>query len=86
MFGVYLIHEHVDVSSRWAMWIVGDVSEHFWGYLIQMTESVLLVFLVSVCIDLLRARLFDIVGRALSRTGAGGRLNGLLDRLEEMMG
>ena len=44
VFGVYLIHEHVDVSSRWAMWIVGDVSEHFWGYLIQMTESVLLVF------------------------------------------
>ena len=86
VFGVYLIHEHVDVSSRWAMWIVGDVSEHFWGYLIQMTESVLLVFLVSVCIDLLRARLFDIVGRALSRTGVGGRLNGLLDRLEEMMG
>lgn len=85
VFGVYLIHEHADVSSRWAMWIVKDVSEHFWGYLIQMTESVLLVFLVSVCIDLMRARLFDAAGRAIARTGAGARLCRLLDGLDEMM-
>lgn len=85
VFGVYLIHEHVDVSSRWAMWIVRDVSEHFWGYLIQMTESVLLVFALCVCIDLLRARLFAAAGRILSRTGPGRRFTRLLDGLDEMM-
>ena len=85
VFGVYLIHEHADVSARWALWIVGDVSEHFWGYLIQLTESVLLVFFVSVCIDLLRARMFDAAGRLLMRTKPGARFRGLLSGLDGMM-
>lgn len=85
VFGVYLIHEHADVSARWAMWIVRDVSEHFWGYLIQMMESVVLIFVLAVCVDLLRGRLFAVAGRAASRTGWGARLNRFLERMDGMM-
>lgn len=85
VFGVYLIHEHADISARWALWIVGDISGHFWGYLIQMTESVLLVFIVCICIDLLRGRLFAAAERLLGRTRIGSRTGRLLDGMDEMM-
>ena len=85
MFGVYLIHEHVDVSAGWALWIVGEASEHFWGYLIQLVESVVLLFVLAVCIDLVRARLFDALGRLLARTRPGARLDRLIGELDRLM-
>ena len=85
VFGVYLIHEHVDVSAGWALWIVGEASEHFWGYLIQLVESVVLLFVLAVCIDLVRARLFDALGRLLARTRPGARLDRLIGELDRLM-
>ena len=37
----------------------------FLGYLIQLVESVVLLFVLAVCIDLVRARLFDALGGSL---------------------
>ena len=85
VFGVYLIHEHADVSAGWALWIAGEVSEHFGGYLIQLTESVLLLFVLGVCVDLVRARLFDVLERLLVRTRPGACLDRLIGELDRLM-
>ena len=85
VFGVYLIHEHADVSAGWALWIAGEASEHFGGYLIQLTESVLLLFVLGVCVDLVRARLFDVLERLLVRTRPGACLDRLIGELDRLM-
>ncbi len=85
MLGVYLIHEQMDIYSRWALWIVGEVSEHTGGYLIQMAESVLLVFAFCVCVDLLRGRLFAAAERRIGRTGIGKRFDAFWDRVDEVV-
>ena len=74
-FGVYLIHEHADISMRWTDWLVGTPSAHLVGYLIQMAESVVIVFVVCVCIDLLRAVLFRYAEKVLTKAIAGMRKN-----------
>lgn len=65
-FGVYLIHEHMGISRRWTEWLVGTPSAHLGGYLIQMVESVLAVFVVCAGIDLLRAYLFRLAEQKIT--------------------
>lgn len=84
-FGVYLIHEHVDISRRWTGWLVGSLSGHMGGYLIQMAESVLAVFAVCVCIDLVRAAVFRYAEKWLGRTGFGKKVSAVLGRIDEGM-
>ena len=74
-FGVYLIHEHVGISRRWTEWLVGTPSDQFGGYLIQMIESVVVVFVVCVCIDLLRAYLFGLIEKRLKATAVLKRID-----------
>ena len=54
-------------------------------YLIQLVESVVLLFVLAVCIDLVRARLFDALGRLLARTRPGARLDRLIGELDRLM-
>jgi len=85
MLGVYLIHEHMDISARWTGWIIGTPSEHLMGYLIQLAESVLLVFLVSMTVDLIRARLFLAAERLLGKTAWGKKCAAAIGRADEIM-
>lgn len=84
-FGVYLIHEHISISRSWTGWLVGTPSIHLGGYLIQMIESVIAVFAVCVCIDLLRAYLFRLAEKKLRRTGIGKYMVSLLERIDGEM-
>lgn len=47
MLGVYLIHEHMDISASWTGWLIGTPSEHLGGFLIQLAESVLFIFFLE---------------------------------------
>lgn len=85
VFGVYLIHEHINISRSWTGWLVGTPSGHLGGYMIQMIESVIAVFVVCVCIDLLRAGLFRLVEQKLGCTGIGKYLTSLLERIDGEM-
>lgn len=85
VLGVYLIHEQADISGRWTAWISGEPSCHTAGYLIQMTESVLFLFLLCICIDLLRGRLFALAGRGLLKTRPGQRAASFLAGLDSRM-
>ena len=82
MFGVYLLHEHMDVSAHWCGWIIGEVSRGPGGFFVQLLESVALVFLAGVVIDLLRSRMFALAERGLLRTRAGAACAGWLNRVD----
>ena len=86
MFGVYLIHEHMDISARWTGWIIGTPSEHLGGYLMQMTESVLLVFLLAAAIDLVRGKCFLLAERLLAKTSFGKKCGEAIRRIDDSMG
>lgn len=71
MLGVYLIHEHMDISASWTGWLIGTPSEHLGGFLIQLAESVLFIFFFGTIVDLLRGKCFMVLERMLARTSVG---------------
>lgn len=60
-FGVYLIHEHINIREEWPKWFGCEAqSEHtVFAFLIQMLLTVLCVYLVCTIIELLRMKLFE---------------------------
>ncbi len=81
-FGVYLIHQHVDVKDRWAgvlQRVTGAVSQTApFRYLLQMLAAAVILFAVCAAIDWVRAKLFALVGRGLGHT----RLSGIMAKVD----
>lgn len=81
-FGVYLIHQHVDVKDRWAgvlQRVTGAVSQTApFCYLLQMLAAAVILFAVCAAIDWMRAKLFALVGRGLGHT----RLSGIMAKAD----
>ncbi|MDD5850161.1 MAG: acyltransferase [Firmicutes bacterium] len=71
-FGVYLIHQHVDVKDRWAgvlQRFLGEVSQtNPLRYLLEMLAAVVILYAVCAAIDWVRNKLFRAAKRALSKT------------------
>ena len=84
-FGVYLIHEHADISERWTGWILGEASARPAVYLAQMAGSVLLVFVLAFAVDLLRDALFKWAKKGILRTASGRKLAEGLRRADAYM-
>lgn len=77
-FGVYLIHQHVDVKDRWAGVLpapLGAVSQTApLRYLLQMLVTVALLFCLCAAIDWVRGRIFALAERALGETRIADRI------------
>ena len=73
-FGVYLLHEHLNVRSSWPSWMAaltgGAVSENPIGFLMEALVRGLLLYVICLCIDWLRAKLFSVVRKRLGKTRA----------------
>ena len=72
-FGVYLVHEHIEIRDRWIVWlehILGEVpkdSVFFFGW--HMLRCVFIVFFAGLFVDWIRMIIFDYLGRTLHDTG-----------------
>lgn len=77
-FGVYLIHQHLDIRERWAAAVVtltGEIlQDHPFRYLLQMFLGILVLYALCALMDAGRAALFAAAGRGLSRTRAAACL------------
>ena len=76
-FGVYLLHEHIDIRYVWYEWIrlipgMSGVSDKLPVFLLQWFLSVLLVFVAGLLVDLLRTKLFASCVRLLDKTKLAG--------------
>lgn len=60
-FGVYLLHEHIEIRFLWTTWCGADISEAPLPMAVRAVVSVLLVFVIGILVDMLRAKLFEYV-------------------------
>ena len=72
-FGVYLLHEHLEVRHRWIDWMESVLWEiprdSVPGFLLHLILSVCIVFLAGLFIDWIRSILFAFLARVLRNTG-----------------
>ncbi|MCM1182556.1 MAG: acyltransferase [Roseburia sp.] len=68
-FGVYLLHEHLDVRERWTTWFPGDAAQggSVSGVLLRMLGVVLGMYLGCSAIEILRAGLVRVIRRGRAR-------------------
>ena len=70
-FGVYLLHEQVNVRYEWPFWLGADRCGLPVSLLLHWLAAVLTVMVIGLAVDYLRSLLFRGAGRLL----AGGRLD-----------
>lgn len=70
--GIYLLHEHIDLRSRWYGWIKGAVNpmdrEGVVFFLGELFLSVGILFAAGLIIDWLRSILFSVIAGKLGKT------------------
>lgn len=80
-FGVYLLHEQLDMRYLWPQWLGADASGNVFVFVFRAIFSVLAVLLVGVIVDSLRGWLFALAGRLFK----GGRIDRLLSRADDVL-
>ncbi|MBQ8822334.1 MAG: acyltransferase family protein [Lachnospiraceae bacterium] len=60
-FGVYLLHEHIEIRWLWPVWCGADVAESPLMMVVRALVSVVLVFVVGILVDMLRGMIFGLV-------------------------
>lgn len=74
-FGVYLLHEHVDLRYRWYWWIRDAVNPSgktgAGAFFLELIVSVAILFLAGLLIDYIRSLLFQAAGRVWKDTAVG---------------
>lgn len=85
-FGVYLLHEHIDLRGRWYGWLKSltlfNAGEGIPGFLWELGLSVVILFGAGILIDWLRSLLFKGAASVL----AGTRLSRKIRELDESFG
>lgn len=75
-FGVYLLHEHLEVRTRWIDWMESFLGEipraSVPGVLLHLIASVGIVFLAGIFIDWIRGIIFAFLARVLRNTRFAG--------------
>lgn len=74
-FGVYLLHEHVEVRFLWPVWLNVESIGQTPYFLLHLAGSILLIFVMGILVDWLRSLLFLCIGKIFANTGCGKWLN-----------
>ena len=84
-FGVYLLHEHIDLRDQWYGWLqtlLGTGGKEGAGVFAgEFLASICLLFGAGILIDYLRKKLFAAVSNSLSQSGISHRIR----KLDEVM-
>ena len=86
-FGVYLLHEHVDLRYRW-YWRIRDMinpsgKTGVGAFFLELIVSVVILFLAGLLIDYIRSLLFKVAGRMLKNAAVGRFLKKVDDEMRE---
>lgn len=77
-FGVYLLHEQVEVRYLWPVWLGASADSGAIRFVLRALGSVLAVFAVGILVDMLRGLLFGLIGRLFK----GSRLEKWMGRAD----
>ena len=80
-FGVYLLHEQVEIRYLWPEWLGASAEGNPLWFVVRSILSVFVVFIVGVAADMVRNLIFAGIGKVF----AGGRIQNLLTRLDRMI-
>jgi len=70
-FGVYLLHEHIEIRDRWLVWMqnfFGPIPNTVLSFAGHLITSVFVVFFAGVFVDFVRMQIFNFIGRILENT------------------
>lgn len=79
-FGVYLLHEQLEIRYLWPRWL-GEAGSGVLGFLLKSLGSVLIVFAVGVAVDKFRSIIFRAAGKMLQKS----RFAGGLKRIDQII-
>lgn len=68
-FGVYLLHEQIEVRYLWPGWLGAGQAQNPLSLLLRALCAVLLVFTVGIAVDWIRTGIFKAAGGILDRLG-----------------
>lgn len=77
-FGVYLLHEQVNIRYLWPFWLGADRCDTAFSLLWHWVAAILTVMVIGLTVDYIRSLLFKGVGKLL----AGGKLDRGLSRID----
>lgn len=85
-FGIYLLHEHIDLRNLWYGWISGAVNpgkaQGLGAFVWELVCSVVMIFAAGILIDWMRSKLFSVVACRLGRRKPGRKLKELAEAFE----
>ena len=71
-FGVYLLHEHIDIREQWYGWLKGIINKGNQSgilyFFIELIFCVTVVFVAGILVDFLRRCIFRLVANAIKNT------------------
>lgn len=80
-FGVYLLHEQIEVRNLWPLWLGASIQGNPLFFVAKAILSVGIVFLLGIGVDAIRGWLFRLAGERLQ----GSRADKLLGHLDQMI-
>lgn len=79
--GVYLLHEHLDVRTRWCPaltnWMKPALGDGVVFFVVGLLFCVVVIFVAGVSIDLIRQKIFDAIYRLIKNTKLVERIKSL---------
>jgi hypothetical protein len=79
-FGIYLLHEHLEIRNRWLIWmegIFGESPREPFAMILHLILCIAVLFACCAFVDLIRAVIFKYLQRICSCTRAAQRLKKL---------
>lgn len=80
-FGVYLLHEHIDLRTLWYGWLSGVINpegnQGLLFFFLELFFCIVILFAAGIFIDWLRSMLFQAAGKFTGQTKMGRKLKEL---------
>ncbi len=80
-FGVYLLHEHIDLRTLWYGWLRGFINpgteQGISYFFLELVFCVVILYAAGIFLDWVRSILFQAAGKVLVRTKTGQKVKGL---------
>lgn len=80
-FGVYLLHEHLEIRYLWPKWLSVSAEGNPMVFAVRSVATVLIVLIIGLIIDWIRSILFKLIGFILKKT----KVTCYLEKIDEIM-
>lgn len=81
-FGVYLLHEHIELRYLWPTWVGASLEGNPFQFLARNLGGVAIVLFIGILIDLFRAKLFQLFSKLFPIKKIGNILDGIDSRMQ----